>query len=222
MEIVKKAIKDLLPYEFNPKDHPAEQVTRIVKSITDFGFLVPMVITEKNEIVAGHGRLLAAKQLKLTEVPCVLADNLTEDQIRAFRIADNKVAESEWILDILGKELADLAVLKDVSTGFDADEIVDILNASSASSFLDDIIGEFGSSDDHIGGRVGDIIEGNTTEGLVKISFACSVEQRNIIMEAVKLSKAKGDFQLSTDALVDIAVHYTKESKKVTNGKKKK
>ena len=79
-------IVDLIPYIQNPKAHPAGQVDKIASSIKNFGFLVPLVIDGGNEIVAGHGRLLAAQKLGLGVVPCVRADNLTPAQVKAFRI----------------------------------------------------------------------------------------------------------------------------------------
>ena len=77
-------------------------------SIREFGFLVPLVIDRNHEIVAGHTRYKAAKSLGMREVPCVIADELTEDQIKAFRLADNKVSEAaQWDMDLLPLELAD-------------------------------------------------------------------------------------------------------------------
>ena len=90
----------LIPFVNNPKAHPAGQVDKIASSIKNFGFLVPLVIDGGNEIVAGYGRLLAAQKLGLGVVPCVRADNLTPAEIRAFRLADNKVAESDWFPEV--------------------------------------------------------------------------------------------------------------------------
>lgn len=105
MEIVKKKVKDLIPYQNNPRKND-EAVDYVAASIKEFGFKVPIIIDQNNEIVAGHTRLKAAKKLHLKEVPCIVADDLNEDQIKAFRLADNKVSEqAEWDLNLLDLEL---------------------------------------------------------------------------------------------------------------------
>lgn len=105
MNVENIKVKDLIPYANNAKKHPDNQVEYIANSIKEFGFKIPVIVDKNNVLIAGHGRLMAAKKLKLTEVPCVRADDLTEEQIKAFRLADNKVAESEWDFDILADEL---------------------------------------------------------------------------------------------------------------------
>ena len=92
MQIFDKPIGELTPYEKNPRKNKAA-VAKVAASIREFGFKVPMVITPAGEVVAGHTRLLAAKEIGLTTVPCVIADDLTPEQIKAFRLADNKTAE---------------------------------------------------------------------------------------------------------------------------------
>ena len=122
-------VADLIPYVNNPKAHPAGQVDKIASSIKNFGFLVPLVVDSGNEIVCGHGRLLAAQKLGLGVVPCVRADNLTPAEVRAFRIMDNKSAESEWFPETLALELQALSEADfDLSlTGFNSDELEIIL-----------------------------------------------------------------------------------------------
>ena len=108
MEVVLKRVSDLTPYEFNPRRN-AEAVEYVANSIREFGFKVPIIIDKNNVIVAGHTRWLASQTLGLEEVPCVVADDLTDEQIRAFRLADNKVAEiAGWDLDLLAEELAEI------------------------------------------------------------------------------------------------------------------
>ena len=92
MEIVNKKVSDLIPYENNPRFND-EAVDYVAKSIKEFGFKVPIVVDKDNIVVAGHTRLKAAKQLEMLEVPCIVADDLNEEQIKAFRLADNKVSE---------------------------------------------------------------------------------------------------------------------------------
>lgn len=102
--------EELIPYENNPR-HNDEAVEYVANSIKDFGFKVPIVIDANNVIVSGHTRLKAAKRLGLTELPCIRADDLTEEQIKAFRLADNKVGEiATWDTDKLMQELADIAI----------------------------------------------------------------------------------------------------------------
>ena len=105
----------LIPYEHNAKQHPAEQVKHIANSIREFGFRQPIVVDADNVVVIGHGRLMAAKKLGLESVPVVRADDLTEEQIRALRLADNKTNESEWDFAELEAELAELEMDFDMS-----------------------------------------------------------------------------------------------------------
>lgn len=101
-------LADLIPYDKNPRKNN-EAVKYVMESIKEFGFKVPIVIDKNNVIVAGHTRYKAAKKLKLKEVPCIVADDLTDEQIKAFRLADNKVAEkAEWDFDYLAEELNEL------------------------------------------------------------------------------------------------------------------
>jgi site-specific DNA-methyltransferase (adenine-specific) len=99
-------------------------------SIEQFGFKVPIIIDSNRVIVCGHTRLMAAKSLGMSEVPCIMADDLTDDQIRAFRLADNKVGEfAEWDMDLLGEELGELAEISDIDMGdfgFDLSEFDNI------------------------------------------------------------------------------------------------
>jgi len=96
LEIVYKKVDELVPYENNPR-HNEDAVEYVKASIKEFGFKVPIVIDKDNVVIAGHTRLLASKELGLDEVPTILADDLTEDQVKAYRLADNKVSDySIW------------------------------------------------------------------------------------------------------------------------------
>lgn len=98
----------LIPYERNPRRND-QAVDAVAASIREFGFKVPIVVDRDNVVVAGHTRLKAAKRLGLEIVPVIVADDLTPDQIKAFRLADNKTAElAEWDLDLLDLELGDI------------------------------------------------------------------------------------------------------------------
>lgn len=119
MKITNIAINKIKPYEKNAKKHPEEQVEKIAKSIEQFGFQQPLVVDKNNVLIIGHGRLLAAKYLKMSEVPCVKAEELDKEQVKALRLADNKVAESEWDMDLLGEELGDILDIDMEEFGFD-------------------------------------------------------------------------------------------------------
>lgn len=122
MNIVEKNINDIIPYEKNPRKNN-DAVPYVAESIKQFGFKVPIVIDKNNVIVAGHTRYKAAKKLGLNEVPCIVADDLTEEQIKAFRLADNKVAEkAEWDFDLLEDELQDLMQFDMSVFGFEDEE----------------------------------------------------------------------------------------------------
>ena len=120
-KIVALPIDEVRPYEKNPRKNSGA-VKYVKESIRQFGFKVPIVIDSNRVIVCGHTRLLAAKSLGMTEVPCIMADDLTDDQIKAFRLADNKVGEfAEWDMDLLGGELDAIADASDIdmeSLGF--------------------------------------------------------------------------------------------------------
>lgn len=122
MEIVYKSIDELTPYENNPR-HNENAVAAVAASIKEFNFKVPLVIDTNGVVVAGHTRLLAARQLGLSAVPCIIADDLTPEQIRAFRLADNKTAElAGWDFAKLEEELANIEI--DMSAfGFSMDLI---------------------------------------------------------------------------------------------------
>ena len=108
MDVRNISVKDLIPYERNTKKHDKTQINNVAESIKQYGFVQPIVIDKNNVVVIGHCRLLAAKQLKMKEVPCVCVEDLTEEQVKALRIVDNKSNESEWDFDILPDELAEI------------------------------------------------------------------------------------------------------------------
>ena len=115
-------IDKLKPYDHNARTHSDEQVQKIAKSIQEFGFINPVLIDADYGIIAGHGRVLGAKIIGMTEVPCIFVEDLTEAQKRAYIIADNKLAEDAgWDNEIL---IAELEALKDLDfdisiTGFE-------------------------------------------------------------------------------------------------------
>ena len=133
MEIIYKRVLDLIPYVNNSRTHSEEQVNQICASINEFGFTNPILIDEKNNIIAGHGRLLASKKLGMEEVPCIVLKGLTEAQKKAYIIADNKMAlNAGWDEELLKIELENLKELDfDLElTGFNIDELDDILDTN--------------------------------------------------------------------------------------------
>ena len=114
-EMVEVALSKLKPYERNAKKHPKEQVEKIKNSIIEFGFLSPCLIDKDNNIIAGHGRVMAAQELGIESVPCVYVEGLTEEQRRAYILADNRLTElGGWDDELLNIELEELS-----DAGFD-------------------------------------------------------------------------------------------------------
>lgn len=118
---------EIKAYKNNPRNND-DAVGPVAESIKQFGFKVPIIIDKNNVIVAGHTRLKAAIKLKLAEVPCIVADDLTEEQIKAFRLADNKVSEfATWDIDLLDLELGSIRDIdmKDFSFELSLDKPID-------------------------------------------------------------------------------------------------
>lgn len=143
--IKKVKVSDLIPYANNSRTHSDEQVLQIASSIKEFGFLNPIIIDGGNGIVAGHGRVMAAKKLGIEELPCIDASHLTEAQKKAYVIADNKIAlNSEWDVDALRIEFEALREMDfDVElTGFSLDEIIELEIDEIAPEYEEDADGE--------------------------------------------------------------------------------
>lgn len=110
MEIVNKLTNELSGYERNSREHPPEQIAQICASISEFGFTNPVLINSNNRIIAGHGRHIAALEIGLETIPCIILDGLTDAQEKAYIIADNKIAlNSSWDRELLAIELADIS-----------------------------------------------------------------------------------------------------------------
>ena len=144
--IKKISVSDLIPYANNSRTHSDEQVLQIASSIKEFGFINPVIVDGENGIIAGHGRVMAAKKLGLMDVPCVDASHLSEAQKKAYIIADNKLAlNAGWDDDILRIELDMLTELDfDLSlTGFSDEELQAICQVEEiAPEYEDDADGE--------------------------------------------------------------------------------
>jgi ParB-like chromosome segregation protein Spo0J len=108
MEIVMRKVSELTPYEKNAKTHDKRQIDNVAQSIKEMGWLQPLVVDRDGVVVVGHCRLLAAKKLKQKEVPCLIADDLTDEQIKKYRVLDNKLNESPWDLGLLAEDIEGL------------------------------------------------------------------------------------------------------------------
>ena len=131
----------LIPYVNNARTHSAEQVNKLRASLREFGFINPVIVDKDLNVIAGHGRILAAKEEKIPEIPCVYVDYLTEAQKKAYILADNRMAmDAGWDEELLRVEIEALqAEAFDVSlTGFDEKEISDLFEDSDGTGAEDD------------------------------------------------------------------------------------
>lgn len=126
MQIVNLKVSELKPYEKNHRTHPQKQVDLLAKNIERFGFTTPVLIDKNNVVIAGHGRLLALKQLSRDDVPCVRMENLSDDEVKALRLADNQIAlMGDTDMKLVIPELKELSEELLNMTGFDKDLIID-------------------------------------------------------------------------------------------------
>lgn len=125
MQVFEKKIEDIRPYKNNPRDN-SKAIDAVAASIKEFGFKVPIVLDKDGVIVTGHTRYEASKKLRLKKVPCIIADDLTDEQVKAFRLADNKTAElAEWDPELLEIELDEIEELDMSDFGFNVTDISD-------------------------------------------------------------------------------------------------
>ncbi len=140
-EYVIKKVSDLVPYINNSRTHSEEQTTQIASSISEFGFTNPILVDETNNLIAGHGRLLAAKKLGIEEVPAIILSGLTKAQKKAYVIADNQLAlNAGWDLDMLKLEIEGLTELDfDINLlGFDDDFLDGLLEEEPSEGLTDE------------------------------------------------------------------------------------
>tara|TARA_R110001606_G_scaffold153696_2_gene295180 strand:- start:64 stop:1224 length:1161 start_codon:yes stop_codon:yes gene_type:complete len=132
-------VEDLIPYALNSREHSEEQVSQLAASIREFGFTNPILIDEENNLIAGHGRLLAAKKLKMEKVPSVVVTGFDERKRRALVIADNKLAlNATWDMEILLNELRDLGEDFGELMGFSDDELAEMLRGDEVEGLTDE------------------------------------------------------------------------------------
>ena len=131
----------LIPYVNNARTHSPEQIKKLRSSLREFGFVNPVIIDREYNVIAGHGRLMAAKEEGITEVPCVYVDHLTDAQKKAYILADNRMAlDAGWDEELLAVEMQELQDLGyDLSmTGFDEKELADLFSDGTGSDAKDD------------------------------------------------------------------------------------
>lgn len=137
MNIVYKTLEEIIPYEKNPRKND-NAIECVMNSIKEFGFKVPIVIDSNNIIVAGHTRYKAAQQLNMQEVPCIITDDLTDEQVKAFRLVDNKASElSGWDFNLLQEELDGIINIDLDKFGFFIEDNVENLSVTD-DDFLSD------------------------------------------------------------------------------------
>lgn len=127
LNITYRPIKELKPYKKNAKKHNKEQVEQIANSIKEFGFTQPVIIDKHDCVVAGHGRILGARKAGLKQVPTVCLDELTEEQIKAYRLVDNKLNESEWDTELLKQSLDEIIEMDMETFGFELEVMEDAI-----------------------------------------------------------------------------------------------
>lgn len=127
MEVINKQLDQITPYENNAKNHPPEQIEKIARSIEEFGFRTPVVVDSNGVLIQGHGRYQAAIKLKLETIPVIIADDLSDEKVKALRLADNAVSESSYDPIALHDELRSLESFLDFGfAGYSEDELDDI------------------------------------------------------------------------------------------------
>lgn len=175
MKIEQIEIESLTPWAQNSRTHSDEQITQIVKSIDEFGFTNPVLIDKENWIIAGHGRVMAAKQKGMKDVPCLRLVNLSETQKKAYVIADNQLAlNAGWDLDVLTDEIAELK-----SIDFELDLL--------------------GFSDEYLSGLFTDEVEmpelkSGDRDPFQQMTFTLHDEQVDQVKAACNVAKGMGDF----------------------------
>lgn len=188
VKIEQVKVKALIPYAGNAKIHTKDQIEKIAKSIEEFGFNNPVLIDDAGGIIAGHGRVEAAKQLSLPQVPCIRLSHLTDEQKRAYILADNKLSEigGGWDEDLLADELLKLG-----------DSLIDLTGFS-----LSDSIKEAGELAGDISKEIEYVEEYNESEDMVDIIKKRVDALRKKDPSALSKSKCIIISQSSTDALV--------------------
>lgn len=196
MDIKNVKLSEIKPYKNNQKKHPADQIKNIATSIKKYGFVQPVVLDANNEIIIGHGRVLAAQQINMDSIPCVYAENLTEEQVRELRIIDNKLNESDWDTDLLSKDLFDLDF-----SDFDIDFGLNDESDYSPDDFGDDF----------------SLADGDKPE-ICQMTFTLHQEQKSLIEYAISLigddvAETFGNTNKNGNALYEVVRRWAEQRK---------
>lgn len=184
LKIINKNINEIKPYENNPRLND-KAVEYVVNSIKEFGFLNPIIIDKNNIIIAGHTRLKACEKLGIDEIPCIYANDLTENQVKAFRLADNKISEiADWDYSKLDLEMGNILNIDMIKLGFED---------FSPNNIIDDLL-----ADDMFNS-----VNNNNDKDYFSVSFVFKKEYEKDIN---KLIKEKGK-----DYIVDKIINLTRE-----------
>lgn len=205
LKIQYKKIKDLTPYAKNSRKHSENQISQIAKSIEKFGFNAPILLDGNNEIIAGHGRYEAAKHLNLLEVPTIDLTHLSDDEKRAYIIADNKIAlNSEWDVQMLGEEL-DYLMSTDIDIGilgFSADDL---------SRFEDDKdlarLDGMAEDDEDMSDKP-TVIKEKPEQEMYPLSLMLDHDQREVVFKALRKAKQDNFLDTSGQAIWAICKEY--------------
>ena len=202
--IVKKTTSRLIPYERNPKEHPEDQISQIAASITEWGWTVPIIIDQGDNVLAGHGRLYAAQKLGIEEVPCIVAEGWSDEQKRAYVIADNKIQENaNWDFNLLAEEINSLSDAGyDLSSmGISETDIELLSKVGSDEEFNFDFNESVNESPSYNEERSE---PKKTTEGYVEFALVMQEENKIRLMAAIKKVKADNSIESNEDALIII------------------
>lgn len=187
----------LIPYVNNSRTHSESQITQVAASIKEFGFTNPILLDEDNGVIAGHGRLLAAKKLGLDSVPTVKLENLTDAQRKAYIIADNKLATNAgWDVDLLSLEMQNLKELDfDLGiTGFELEEINALLRSSDEKEF------EYDFDDDEESQPT------KTVEGYAEFSVVLQQENKDKVLELIQQMKFEHNTTSTEEAFMALVL----------------
>ena len=205
MQIENRTLSNIKPYKNNPR-RSVKTIAKIVTSIKEFGFKQPLVLDKEGVIIVGHSRYLAAKELGLETVPCVIAKELTPQQIRAYRIADNRIAQDgEWDTDLLAIELSEInnSDFDFTKTGFTQAELESLI--------LDPIAGTQSlTSITEDSQRVQDpefyeaSVSAHTDEEYVNLNFTMRHIDRKLVFSKLNDIKDKMKLLTASDALVNL------------------
>ena len=195
MQIIQKKLADIVPYANNTKKHDETQIKNVAESIKKYGWVQPIVIDNDGTIVIGHCRALAAEKLGMEEVPCVVVSDLTEDEINALRIVDNKTNESPWDFDLLSAELPEID-LSDFEFDF-----------------------EFGGEDyspDDFGEEFG-LADGEKPE-ICQMTFTLHTRQKELIERAIQqvkenISETFGNTNANGNGLYEVVRQWAEQKK---------